>query len=106
MGEIGQCRRPAIRRHHIRNGLYFLRDSSFINVKPDRWTKCEFIYTLDDTAVSDAKQAGMLTLSAEGNMSNIYIDDIVVQELVSDVQIVSKENTLGTDLPHVSYSTP
>lgn len=74
----------------------FYGDSSFINVKPDRWTKCEFIYTLDDTAVSDAKQAGMLTLSAEGNMSNIYIDDIDVQELVSDVQIVSKENTLGT----------
>lgn len=82
----------------------FYGTSSAINVKPETWTRCTYSYTLDEKAVSDAEQAGMLTFSADGNMENVYIDDISVTELTSDVQIMSRENTTGNGFaPRLAY---
>lgn len=58
----------------------------------DTWVKVEKTYVLDEYCVTDA-QIGLIAFQAEGS-HDIYIDDIKITDVASDVVIDSKEGNV------------
>lgn len=76
-------------------GQKFCGTTSTTDVPADTWTQCELVYTLTEENVTN--QAAMLTVQGTGT-STLYVDDIHVEIVATDVTLTSREGASAPTL--------